>query len=190
MIEAYPLAWPDGWPRAERRKASPYKVSTDVAMDDLLAELRRMGARAVIVSSNVPVRRDGTMYRGDHSDVAMDDPGVAVYWDDRQGNPRVIACDVWRTPRENVRAIGLTVEGLRAIERSGASHLLERAYQGFARLPAAADCWEVLGLKRGATPELINNRYRELARLHHPDRGGSSEHMAHINAAYREAIGT
>jgi hypothetical protein len=187
-INAFPLAWPEGWPRAKHRKSSPYKVSTDKALESVLGDLRLMRGRSIIVSSNVPLRRDGTMYRGDHSDSAMPDPGVAVYWDDRDGKPRVIACDVWRTVRENVRAIGLTLEALRMIDRAGASHLLERAFSGFARLPAPADCWGVLGLDRGASRESVTKRFRELALQHHPDRGGSTESMARINAAYQEAI--
>lgn len=186
MISAFPLTWPDGWPRAKALKPSPYKVTTDSALNALLGDLRLMGGRNAIVSSNVPLRRDGTMYRGDHSETAMPDPGVAVYWDDRQGHPRVIACDVWRTVRENVRAIGLTVEALRMIERAGASHLLERAFTGFARLPAAPDAWGLLGLERGAARESITERYRELARQHHPDRGGDPALMSRINAAYHE----
>jgi hypothetical protein len=187
MIAAYPLSWPEGWPRAKHRKVSPYKVSTDSALESLLGDLRLMGARNVIVSSNVPLRRDGTMYRGDHSESAMPDPGVALYWDDRQGNPRVIACDVWRTVRENVRALGMAIEYLRGLERCGASSILERAFAGFARLPAAADCWSVLGFSGRVARHEVDARYRELARKHHPDRGGDHQQMARINAAYQEA---
>lgn len=188
MIEAFPICWPEGWPRSTSRKTSPYKVSAEVAINELLGDLRLMGARGVILSSNVAVRRDGTMYRDQAADM-LKDPGVACYWDDRKGNPRVIACDVWRTPRENVRAIGLTVAALRTIERSGASHLLERAYAGFARLPAASDCWAILGLPQGSRTDDIMARYRALARQNHPDLGGSTEAMARINQAYHEALG-
>lgn len=189
-VNAFPLSWPDGWPRAKHRRASPYKVTTDSALEQLLGDLRLMGARHVIVSSNVPLRRDGTMYRGDHSESALPDPGVAVYWDDRKGEPRVIACDMWRTVRENVRAIGLTIEALRMIERAGASHLLDRAYQGFARLPAGGeDCWTVLGLVRGASREQISARFRALTSNHHPDRGGDAAAFTRITQAYHEAIG-
>lgn len=189
MISAFPLSWPDGWPRAKHRKSSPYKVTTDGALTELLDDLRLMGARNVVVSSNVPLRRDGTMYRGDHSDSPMPESGVAVYWEDRQGKPRVIACDAWRTVRKNVRAIGLTVQALRMIERCGASHLLERAFQGFARLPAAEDCWSVLGVRRGASREQLRERLRELTRERHPDRGGDAQAFARITQAYHEAIG-
>jgi hypothetical protein len=190
MSAAFPLSWPDGWPRSKARKDSPYRVTTELALTELLHDLRLMGARHVIVSSNVPLRRDGTMYRGDHSDSAMSDPGVAVYWDARDGRALVAACDAWRTPGENVRALGLTVSALRAIERAGASHLLERAYSGFARLPAGdreRPWWEVLGVERGASLETIRAAYRELAVDNHPDRGGDAQRMSEINRAWQEA---
>jgi hypothetical protein len=196
VISAFPLAWPDGYARAKHRKDSPYKVSTEVALTDLLDELRLMGAKHVIVSSNVPLRRDGTMYRGDHSESAMPDPGVAVYWDTKDGRPLVAPFDGWRTVRENVRAVGLTIAAFRAIERAGAIQLLERAYTGFARLPAPADCWKTLGLDgaalRQALPELsraaVNAAHRNLARHNHPDHGGSTDQMSAINTARDEAL--
>lgn len=189
MIEAFPLCWPDGWPRRQRhqRTSSKYEVTFLRARDELVRELNAGRARHVVISTNIPLRRDG-LPLANMSEPA--DPGVAVYWDDKQGKARVIACDVWRTVRENLRAVGLAYASLRQIERTGASELLERAFSGFARLPAAPDSWEVLGLQRGAAPDSINNRYRELARQHHPDRGGDSALMARINQAYREVIGS
>ena len=189
MIEAFPLSWPQGWPRAKHRRSSNYKVTTDVALEELLGDLRLMGARAIIVSSNVPLRRDGTMYRD--RDARVFDPGVAVYWDAKDGTPKVMACDHWATVRENVRAIGLTIEGLRLIERCGASQLFERAFTGFARLPAGATrkpWWEVLGVDPKATQAHIQEVYRKLALQHHPDRGGRPGAMTALNVAYQEAL--
>jgi hypothetical protein len=189
VINGFPLSWPEGWPRAKHRGPSPYKVTTDSALTELLNELKLMGAKHVVVSSNVPLRRDGTMYRGDHSDSQMPDPGVAVYWDDREGNPRAIACDDWLTVRENVRALGMAIEYLRGLKRCGASEILNRAFMGFKRLSASSsDCWTTLGIERGASRERITERYRHLAREHHPDRGGSAQTMAMINKARDEAL--
>lgn len=194
-IEAYPLCWPEGWPRRNRsqRSSSKYEVSFIRARDELLGELRTGRCRHVVISSNVPLRRDGLPLANMRE---PEDPGVAVYWDDRNGKPRVIACDVWRTVRENLRAVGLAYASLRQIERTGASELLERAFAGFARLPEAADCWKLLALDgatlRCASPELaknaINAAHRGLAVVHHPDRGGNAEMMARINVARDEAL--
>lgn len=189
MIEAFPLTWPQDWPRTRIRKSSNYKVSLDVALEELLAGLKLMGARAIIVSSNVPLRRDGTMYRGSENRVL--DPGIAVYWDAKDGTPKVMACDHWLTVRENVRAMGLTVEGLRLIERCGASQLFDRAFSGFKRLPSGVErrpWWEVLGVEPGASRDAVVRAYLELAKRHHPDRGGSAVQMAEVNVAYNEAL--
>lgn len=187
MIEAYPLAWPDGWPRRQwhQRSSSKYEVTFLRARDELTRELKLGRTRNVVVSSNIPLRRDGLPLANMRE---PQDPGVAVYWDDKQGKPRVIACDVWKTVRENLRAVGLAYQSLRQIERTGASELLERAFSGFARLPEAADCWSILGVQRGVSREAISERFRELAREHHPDRGGNAQIMARINAAYHEAV--
>jgi hypothetical protein len=192
-IEAYPLCWPDGWPRKQRyqRRSSQYHVEFATARDHLVNELRLSHARDVVISTNVPLRRDGLPLANMPQPA---DPGVAVYWTATRAGKhesRNIACDAWHTVRENLRAVGLTVEAIRSLERTGASEILDRAYAGFARLPAGAadDHWSTLGLPKGwRTVEQITQRYRELAREHHPDRGGDPVRMASINAAYHQAL--
>jgi hypothetical protein len=51
----------------------------------------------------------------------------------------VIACDAFKEVRLNICAIRLTIAALRQIDRCGASSLLERAWKGFAALPAAEE---------------------------------------------------
>lgn len=189
MIEAFPLSWPISWPRTKHRKQAPYKVTLDVALEEMLHELRLWGARAIIVSSNVPLRRDGSMYRD--RDHRVSDPGVAVYWDARDGSPREIACDTWQTVRENVRALGLSFAGLRLVDRCGATQISQRAFQGFARLPAGTErkpWWQVLGVGHEATGAAVAEAFRQLAKQHHPDRGGDARTMAELNHAYQEAM--
>jgi hypothetical protein len=52
------------------------------------------------------------------------------------------------------------------------------------RRGAGADHFRVLHLRETAPVELIEASYRVLARLHHPDRGGTTEAMQQINGAY------
>lgn len=54
MIEAYPLSWPQGYPRSARREHSRFQTSMANARDGLLEELRLMGARQIIISTNIP----------------------------------------------------------------------------------------------------------------------------------------
>lgn len=44
--------------------------------------------------------------------------------------------------------------------------------------------YEVLHLRPGAPPEVIQAVYRALAKIHHPDVGGNTNAMAEINDAY------
>lgn len=187
LIEACPLTWPEGWPRLpdHKRASSRYEVTFLKARDHLVRQIELAGGRDIVVSTNVPLRRDGLPLANMSE---PKDPGVAAYWTDRKKKPRVVACDHWRKVRDNLRAVGLTVEALRSIERAGATELLERAYSGFAALPPPADHWRILGLERGASRSTITQRYHELASINHPDKGGSNGQMARVNDAYRRAI--
>ena len=69
-VEAYPLQWPDGWPRtpAHQRESdnrfggSGKRVTMGRAVVQLMDELRRLGADDIIVSSNIPTKSDGLPY--------------------------------------------------------------------------------------------------------------------------------
>lgn len=190
--DAYPLQWPHGWPRTEPhlRKRGRYEVTMAVARDHVLKELRLLGAKWIVINSNIQLRRDGLPYAQFKE---PDDSGIAVYWLDKRGKERVCACDCWASARENTRAIGLTISALRGIERAGASDLLDRAFEGFLALPAhivPARQWRrVLGLNGAPiTVGLVEATYRALAKVRHPDTpGGSHEQMTELNLAYLEA---
>jgi DnaJ-domain-containing protein 1 len=87
-----------------------------------------------------------------------------------------------------MRAVGMAIASLRTFERTGAKEVQRRAYTGFARLPAGGDHWATLGLARGSSVEQIMGRYRDLAREHHPDRGGSAQRFDEISKAMQAAI--
>lgn len=184
LLESYPLHWPDRQPRkgAGQRRPGPFKVTLGVARDELMRELKLLGAKDIVITSNVPTRRDGLPYADARE---PRDPGVAVYFE-RRGRPFVFACDTFTRFLQNLRAVGMTIAALRAIQRYGATEMLEQAFTGFAALPPAGrevPWWEVLGVPPNATPEQIATAHRELAMIHHPDRGGDPTRMAEINAA-------
>jgi hypothetical protein len=191
-LEAYPLTWPAGQPRlpGHRRTDAAFKVQIGRTRDELLAELRLLGATGVVISSNLPVRRDGIPYADARE---PGDPGVAVYFDRRvngERRPFVIACDSYRKLVWNMRAIGMTVEALRTIARHGANSMLEQAFTGFAALPPAQQAkswWETLGVSRDATVTQAREAWCALSLVHHPDVGGSHDRMSEINAAFDRA---
>lgn len=192
MVEAYPLHWPEGWPRTRSPARSRFDVTLATARDELFAEIARMGGGYPVLSTNLELRQDG-LPRASQRD--PDDAGVAVYFI-RKGKQMVFACDRWDRTRDNMRAIQKTIEAMRGIERWGASDMLERAFSAFEALPAPGSrpkrTWrEVLGLSAGiaVTTQTINFAYREKSKKAHPDvAGGSEAAMAELNAARDEAL--
>jgi hypothetical protein len=205
MMEAYPLHWPLGEPRTTSRVHGAFKLSFADARTELLNELRLLGARDVVISSNLPLRRDGLPLA--NALPTANDPGIAVYWI-KDKVPLVMACDRYTSVAANLRAIGLTVEALRAIERYGSRQMRDRAFHGFAALPTNAGPialgpnsssntpWrEVFSDSDGhfgqhvVTREEVQKRYRLLLKRRHPDQlGGSNSRMAELNVAYEAAL--
>ncbi len=183
-VTRYPLAWPEGWPRAKSRKSAAFKVDFDKAVRELGYEIERLGGRYPVLSTNLETRLDGTLKRGQYE---PRDPGVAVYFE-LKGTQKVFACDTFHAVKDNIRAIGKTIEALRAIERFGASSLLERTLTAFEALPAPKTCWEILGLQPGANAGMIQAAYVAKAKQAHPDAGGSNAAMAELNAARDRAL--
>jgi len=134
-----------------------------------------MGGKAMVISSNVPLKQDGTM-RMDRDPV---DAGVAVYFT-RNEKQVVFASDRFDTIAENLQAIGKTIEALRGIERWGASEMLERAFKGFMQLETGARraWWKVLDIPASASIEEIEGAFRKLARTLHPDVNKAADAVA------------
>lgn len=216
-VTAHPLVWPEEWKRtpAHVRKRgdqfvtrervygennhswlSSRPVTIDHARQLLMDELGRLKARAVVVSSNVPLRQDGQM-RADRARVA--DPGIAVYFQ-YKGKPMVMAADAYDGIAANLRSLGLAIEALRQLERHGGGVMMERAFAGFTALPPPEGSkpkrpwWEVLRYSADpADREFLSSkeveaRWQTLAKRAHPDAGGSTDAMQELNAAKEDAL--
>ncbi len=195
MPEAYPLQWPEDWKRTHphSRRRAPYQVSDGRAIDGLNDALRKFKASSIVISSNIATKRNGDMYANQAA--SIEDPGVAVYYSTPEFKDRVIACDKWERVYHNVHAIGKALEALRAVDRAGASQILDRAFQAFGALPSPAGTvpvrawWEVLEIEEQAIKlgfmklPMIEAQYRELAKAKHPDRNDGND------AAFKE-LGT
>lgn len=185
---AYPLAWPAGWPRTEphAREWGQFKVGYDAAVRELGFEVERLGGRYMTISTNAPVRRDGYPYADALK--RSEDPGVAVYFE-RRGRQMCFACDSYDRIWKNIRAIGKTIEAIRAIERYGATDMMERSLTAFEALPPPAGWRTVLGfaVDAGVRLEDAERRYRDLVKRHHPDAGGDPEQFRKLNDAIGQA---
>jgi hypothetical protein len=207
-IEAFPLTWPTGWKRTgnyQRTRAkfgkgvqqynaegkATWTRKTDLsiaqALERVTTELRTMGVELskVIISTNLELRNDGLPRS---SQRAPSDPGVSVYWNVRgQKNQRCMAIDRYDRVQDNLAAIAATLNAMRAIERHGGAEILDRAFTGFAALPAPEQPWQVLGVSSHASNDEVRDAYRRLVSEHHPDKGGDEQQMMRINAA-RDAL--
>lgn len=180
MTEAFPLAWPPGWPRIDARKrqtSSPFKVNPGQALDELMHELELLGAKNVVISSNLTISTFGRPYA---NQPRQEDPGIAVYFtlNDRQ---MVMARDRFADWRDNIRSIGLAINALRALHRHGGAYMMERAFDGFAALPPPSKGWrKVLDLPDHTDLGAAHTAWREKCKA----AGGAT---LDLNAAIEDA---
>lgn len=212
--QAYPLAWPTGWPRAANRKRAKFskseekrtnfsdgssrtwRESKELSIHDatkrILAELHTFGVPSgeAIISTNLELRLDG-LPRSNQS--APADPGVAVYWrrgSDPTRQTKVMAIDIYDRVADNLAAVAATLNAMRAIERHGGAQILERAFTGFTALADRSN-WRTI-LKFPPAPmrptlEQLEARFRMLAKEAHADVGGNHEAMTDLNIARDQA---
>jgi len=187
--DAYPLAWPENWPRTEKRVSSQFRSSLSAAVANVQDELRRFAKDSgeeisdLVISSNVTL-----------ADQRPADPGVAVYftWSDL---PTCIAVDRYLKPEDNLQAIAKVLEAERTKMRHGGLNLVRAAFRGYLGLPPPppVDDWrEVLGVPVSATDIEIERAYKRRRAETHPDRGGDAgEFYRVLNAwaAYERTVG-
>lgn len=193
-IDAFPLHWPLGYKRTSegQRIRSPFKQSMETTQKFIRRQIDLLGAAGMIISSNIPVRKDGGLYT-DYMSRKIDDPGVAVFF--RLGSAGEgyvsMCCDQYMTVWENLYALGKSIEAIRALERYGCSEFMQRVFTGFKELPletSGRPWWEVLNVHRMASASEIRQAYLVKAKAAHPDAGGSPEEFIKVQKAYEEAL--
>lgn len=191
--EAFPLQWPDGWPRTTYRESNHpfggkvHQLTFERARDGLRNELALLGATNIVLSSNVALRADGEA-AASAARKRMNDPGVAVYFLLKK-RPMVMAQDRFTDIAANIRSLAMAIDGMRQLKRHGGGTMMERAFTGFAAIapPDWKKPWrEVFGVKPDWRGD-ITALYREKAKDRHPDAGGSDSIMAELNVAFAEA---
>jgi len=187
-VQAYPLHWPQGFPRCKAREYGRFKTSYDSALANVQRSLRMFAADSgkkiehAIMSSNMNLL-----------DKHPADPGVAVWfmWD---GMQVCIPVDRYNSAAANLQAIHHIIEARRVELRHGTLSLVRATFQGFKALPAPPGShWrDVLSLPAQHFPRvdapMIETAFRNSAKRIHPDRGGSDEAMARLNAAREAAL--
>lgn len=185
-IPAFPLSWPEGLPRTERKAASQFKASLSTALNNVRKSLEAFGRDSGKAVTEISISSNVTL-----AHARPEDTGIAVWfsWD---GQQRCIAVDRYPKPEDNLQAIHHVLEARRTEMRHGGLHVVRQTFKGFTALPAppGQKSWrEVLGLDTGPiTVGDVDRAYRDLAAQAHPDRpGGSTERMAELNRARAEA---
>lgn len=192
--QAYPLQWPHNIPRTKVRERSKFKTTLAGALKNVRSSLELFGkdsgkpVTGIVLSSNVTLGND-----------RPSDPGVAA-WFTWEGMSICIPVDRYLTAEENLQAIHHVLEARRTELRHGTLHLVKATFQGFTVLPPPSGekskrpWWDVLEMdqsKQVNNPrfrEEVEGRFKHLAKLRHPDAGGSHEAMAELNEARKEAL--
>lgn len=188
--ESFPLAWPAGKPVTRNPARSPFGRNHTVAsgIDEIRRNLKLMGGRNIVVTSNLPLRNDG-MPSGNASVREGMSRGAAVYWT-VENTPHVIGCDAYYRIECNLRAIALSLEAMRGIERWGAVQAAQM-FQGFQALPPGTGDvastqrpWRDVFAADGPIPSdlptedqlsIVKGRYRRAIQKVHPDAGAGAD---------------
>lgn len=196
-------AWPG--PYTADRQPSPFSAGLTSTIELLDRELRHLDARRIVIGLALgegQIRLDGLPY----ASARPDHPGVLLAFDGRPG-PLRFACDRYRSRdpqpgwHHNLRAIALTLQALRAVERYGATADGQQ-YRGYAALPAGKHEVGTLTVEAAAKviahfatgnaaswrpvlddPETRAAWVRVALKRTHPDQGGASDDFARVQAA-------
>jgi hypothetical protein len=162
-----------------QQKRSPFRVGHLRMLDDLEVELRRISAKEICVEIDMEsrdIRNDGwprSNARAKTSAIILSfrvkDKSIAM------------PCDRFDSWEDNLRAIGKTLEALRAADRYGVTKGGEQ-YSGWSQLPppsSQSTCEVELAKLAGVTVDELRRdpraAYRKAVMIHHPDRGGDSQ---------------
>lgn len=190
-------AWPG--PLTAKRTPSQFKSSWNDTKQDLERELRFLGVEGTVVIQLAVEEKDIRLSGELRTGAVIRHPGVILSFESKHG-PLMYACDKFVKPswknftswHQNVRAIVLTLEALRAVDRYGATKAGEQ-YRGFAALPpgrgASSRDDAIAILKKyagtGGPDWLPIDYYRHASKRTHPDAGGSNDAFNAVQQAWR-----
>lgn len=201
--EFRPLA--GSWPRPllTNRRRALFDSTYDQTLDLLEREVNQLGTTQIVIQldlTEADIRNDGlprAAARPGH-------PGVIVSFESRWGPLRYMT-DEFQGWQNNLRAIALSLEALRKVDRYGVSNDGEQ-YRGYRALGDGKD--ETLGIDSFSVDEAakvlidgtgvacspdvllgswraVSDAYKAAAKRLHPDAGGTADGFALANLAYR-----
>ncbi len=208
MIDArfVPLErWPGERTPNHRRKNAQFRSTYAATLDLLEDELRHLGAKEIVIQAPFlldQIRNDGWP----KSSASPYDVAVVLSFETKSG---VLAfpCDRFTSFADNVRAIALSLQALRAVDRYGVTRRAEQ-YSGWKQLPPPSDqpfankteaaaflSAQVYGDPGKAARILTDREFREAAyrsaasRMHPDSPGGSHDLFVVLQAAKKRLDG-
>lgn len=185
--------WPGEKTSQHALKRSLFSASWSKTLDLLERELGYLKAKNIVIQVAVglhQIRNDGMLY----ASARPDWPGIILSFDSKIG-PLSYPCDKFNDWQANVRAVALSLEALRSVDRYGVTRRAEQ-YKGWARLPgpqevtlgqvdAAKVLCEAAGvpLARFTSRDEMEAIYRRAVSATHPDTGGNAELFKKVQAA-------
>jgi hypothetical protein len=174
----------DNWPGAAtpewKRKRAPFRSAYAKTLDLLESELKHLKASDILIQAYLrreDIRNDGWP----RSAARPSKPGIIVTFKGT-GGQMSFPCDRFDGWEDNLRAIALSLEALRMVDRYGVTRNNEQ-YRGFTALPPASNDrgpaitffarvtgWQEIQIK--SDPQ---GAYRLAARACHPDTGGNED---------------
>jgi hypothetical protein len=184
----------DQWPgkRTSNRKRGPFRASLQDTYRLLEKELSHLGCRRLVIQADCDrrmIRNDGLL----RSDARLNGPGVILSFDSKHG-PLNYPCDTFQHWDDNLRAIALALEALRAVDRYGVTKRAEQ-YRGWQQLPAPnGDSWtwgdahrfvrSIVGDSWNMTNrDGLESALRFAEKRTHPDAGGNAAEFKKVQRA-------
>ena len=173
-------------PRTKNPQRARFQVSSVSRAGDYLAdELRKLGAKECIISTNLQTKLSGGFYANQRTD----DAGVVIYFKLKDSD-KAMACDRWDKPEHNLWALYLSIKAIRGLERWGGSEFLDGLFTGFKALPAPGDSVEMSEryFSDVTNIEHLELKFRKLAKQLHPDNPetGDAERFQEMMIQYRQ----
>lgn len=185
------------WPvdRTKNRTQSRFKAGYSDTMRLLERELDFLRAKNVVIQADCGpemIRRDGMLRSG----AMLRGPGIILSFESKHGELSY-PCDTYTHWECNIRAIAISLEALRTVDRYGVTRRAEQ-YKGWDRIegptkPSTSNVEDaaLLLAKYHVVPfrDILKSRgifeaaYRVAATKTHPDAGGSVDEFKRVQAA-------
>lgn len=166
---------------------SRFRAPLRDTLELLSREMGQLQAAHIVIELDIEdrdIRLDGYP----RANARIGNPAVAVSFESRYGPLRYATCEFteWR---DNLRAIALSMQALRSVDRYGVSRRGEQ-YQGWKALPVSTDPADAIQTRAQAEDYLDERWDGDVRRAlfeTHPDRGGDTDEFRKVQRA-RELI--